>query len=148
MTGWALLPDSWGGALWRIFNGLLYAAGLSAWARRALPEGCSPSQRMALFLLVLPLSVHSMHNGQANVVMLAALLLGLTAASAENWNRAAGWFAFAALIKGYPLALGLLPEQSLQQGGCALRLLEPGARHIGRQPVAMARDGPADAVRP
>src|SRR6266571_1918841 len=26
--------------------------------------------------------------------------------------------------------------------------LEPGARHIGRQPVAMARDGPADAVRP
>jgi hypothetical protein len=103
MTGWALLPDSWGGALWRIFNGLLYAVGLMAWARRS-----SRAQRAALFLLVLPLSVHSMQNGQANVVMLGALLLGLAAASTEKWNQAAAWFALATLIKGYPLALALL----------------------------------------
>src|SRR5439155_15009413 len=108
MTGWAFLPDSWGGALWRIFNGLFYAAGLLAWARHVLPRGCSRSQRAALFLLVLPLSLHSLQNGQANVVMLGALLLGLAAASAEKWNQTAGWFALATLIKGYPLALALL----------------------------------------
>jgi len=108
ITGWALLPDSWGGALWRISSGLLYAAGLLAWARHVLPGGCSRSQRAAVFLLVLPLSVHSMQNGQANVVMLGALLLGLAMASAEKWNQAAAWFALATLIKGYPLALALL----------------------------------------
>src|SRR5205085_9519498 len=60
------------------------------------------------FLLVLPLSVHSLHNGQANVVMLGALLLGLAAASLDKWNQAAAWLALATLIKGYPLALALL----------------------------------------
>ena len=108
MAPFAMLPDNWGGALWRIVNGVLYATGLAVWARYALLAGCSRSQRAALFLLVLPLSVHSMQNGQANVTMLGALLLGLTAASAEKWNRAAGWLAVATLIKGYPLALALL----------------------------------------
>src|SRR5207244_11499934 len=46
--------------------------------------------------------------GQANVVMLSALLFGLAAASADHWNKAAAWFAFATLVKGYPLALALL----------------------------------------
>jgi hypothetical protein len=108
MTPWASLPDSWGGALWRIFSGLVYATGLRAWADKVLPERFSQCQRAILFLLVLPLSVHSMHNGQANVVMLGALLLGLAAASGEKWNQAAGWLALATLIKGYPLALALL----------------------------------------
>jgi hypothetical protein len=49
-----------------------------------------------------------MQNGQANVTMLGALLLGMAAASAQEWNRAAGWLALATLIKGYPLTLGLL----------------------------------------
>jgi hypothetical protein len=108
MTPWALLPDTWGGALWRISSGLLYATSLATWASHAVPGGCSRTQRAVLVLLVLPLSAHSMHNGQANVVMVAALLFGLAAASAEHWNRAASWFTVAALIKGYPLALGLL----------------------------------------
>lgn len=127
MTAWGFLPDSWGGALWRIGNDLLYAAGLLAWARHSLPSGCSRSQRSALFLLVLPLSVHSMQNGQANVVMLGALLLGLAAASAGKWNQTAGWFALATLIKGYPLALALLmaalyPRRFLVRFAVALAL--------------------------
>src|SRR6266852_3040758 len=104
MTPCALLPDAWGGALWRISNGLFYAVSLLAWARRFLP-GASRTQRAALLLLVLPLSVHSMQNGQANVVMLSALLLGLAAAGSQKWSQAAAWFALATLIKGYPLAL-------------------------------------------
>jgi hypothetical protein len=108
LTPWAVLPDRWGAALWRIFNGLFYAAALWAWMRSALPAVCSRSQQAALFLLVLPLSAHSMQIGQANVMMVGALLLGVTAASTEKWNRAACWLALATLIKGYPLALALL----------------------------------------
>jgi hypothetical protein len=108
MTGWAVLPDSWGGAFWRIFSGSLYAIGLFMWARHVLPTNSSRGERAALFLLVLPLSMHSLQNGQANVVMLGALLLGLAAASREKWNQAAAWLALATLIKVYPLALALL----------------------------------------
>jgi len=126
MTTLAVLPDNLGGAWRRIPNGSLYAAGLAAWARSILPAGGSRTQRAALFLLVLPLSVHSMQNGQANVTMLGALLLGLAAASAEQWNWAAGWLALATLSKGYPLALGLL-----------LAALYP-RRFLGRYTLALA----------
>src|SRR5439155_21431128 len=44
--------------------------------------------------------------GQANCVMLGALLLGVAAAARGHWNAAACGVALATLIKGYPLALG------------------------------------------
>jgi hypothetical protein len=80
-----------------------------------------------LFLLVLPLSAHSMHIGQANVVMVGALLFGVAAASTAKWNQAACWFAAATLIKGYPLALALLvaalfPRRFLPRYALALAL--------------------------
>jgi hypothetical protein len=108
MTPFSLLPDSWGNALWRIFNGLVCAAGIGAWARKVLPSHLSSSQRAALFLLVLPLAMHSLYNGQANLLMLGVLLLGLAAAAEGRWNWAAAWLALATLVKGYPLALALL----------------------------------------
>jgi hypothetical protein len=108
LTPFVLLPGSWGGALWKAFNCLFYAGALGIWARRLLTLRLSGNQLAGLFLLVIPLSMHSMYNGQANLVMLGACLLALTAAGEERWNRAAGWLALASLIKGYPLALALL----------------------------------------
>jgi hypothetical protein len=104
----ALLSDAWANALWRIFSCSIYAAGLWVWAHRVLPLHWTRERVAALFLLVLPISLHSMYNGQANVFMLGVLLLGLAAAATERWNQAAGWLALATLIKGYPLALALL----------------------------------------
>jgi hypothetical protein len=104
----AFLSEAWGNALWRISSCLIYAAGLWAWIHRGLPLHWSRERVAALFLLVLPISLHSMYNGQANVLMLGFLLLGLAAAAADQWNWAAGWLALATLIKGYPLALALL----------------------------------------
>jgi hypothetical protein len=49
-----------------------------------------------------------MYIGQANLLMLGAILLSFAAAADERWNRSAGWLALATLIKGYPLALALL----------------------------------------
>jgi hypothetical protein len=68
----------------------------------------TPAQVAALFLLALPLSLHSMYNSQANLFMVGAVLLSLDALLHRAWNWAAGWLAGAVLIKGYPLALALL----------------------------------------
>jgi hypothetical protein len=108
LTPLAVLPDGLGGALWKAGNCAFYAFALGVFVRRLVPARPDNTRTAALFLLVLPLSLHSMYNGQANLVMLGAVLLGLTAAAEDRWNRAAAWLAVATLIKGYPLALALI----------------------------------------
>jgi hypothetical protein len=108
VTPFAYLPDAWGNALWRVCNGLIFAVGIGAWARRALPGTRTPAELAALSLLVAPLALHSLQNAQANLMMVGATLFGLAAAAQQRWNRAAAWLALATLIKGYPLALALL----------------------------------------
>jgi hypothetical protein len=108
VSPFALLPGSWGNALWRIFSCAMYGAGLWSWGRRFLPGAAGRTELAAFLLLVLPTSIHSMYNAQANLVMLGAVLLGLSAAADERWNSASTWLALATLIKGYPIALALL----------------------------------------
>jgi hypothetical protein len=108
ITPFALLPTAWGNALWKVFCCLVYAAGLGAWARKVLPARLTVNQLAGLFLLALPLALHSMYIGQANLIMLGCALFGLAAATEERWNVTAGALALATLIKGYPLALALL----------------------------------------
>jgi len=107
LTPVAALPDSLGSALWKALNVTVYGVGLGAWARRVTPV-LGRNEKAVLFLLVIPGSMDSMYNGQANLVMLGSALLGLADAAGRRWNRAAGWMALATLIKGYPLALALL----------------------------------------
>jgi hypothetical protein len=108
LTPLAVLPDCWGGSIWKAFNIGVYALGLATACRHLLPTRLTRDQRAAVWLLALPLSFHSMYNGQANLIMLGTILLGLSAAARERWNRAALWIALATLVKGYPLALALL----------------------------------------
>jgi hypothetical protein len=108
LTPLAQLPESWGGALWKVINCGVYALGLGALVRKVVPVSLTRNQIAGLFLLALPLSLHSMYNSQANLMMLGACLLGLAAAAQGRWSWAAGWIAWATLIKGYPLALALL----------------------------------------
>ncbi len=108
LTPLASLPDCWGGSIWKAFNIAVYALGLASAVCHLLPVRLSENQRAALWLLALPLSFHSMYNGQANLLMLGCVLFGLSAAARDLWNRAALWLALATLIKGYPLALALL----------------------------------------
>lgn len=108
MTPLAYLPERLGAALWKLLNGAAYGFALSMWSRWALPGSRNRGEVARLCLLGLPLALHSMHNGQANLVMLAAALMAVTDAAGRRWNRAAGWLAAAVLIKGYPMALALL----------------------------------------
>jgi alpha-1,2-mannosyltransferase len=103
-----LLPDRLGNALWKIANGCVLAVGLRAFARSVVPAPPSPRLVSAVALLGLPAALISLYDGQANLVMVGAMLLGLEAAVRERWNVAALFLAAATLVKGYPLALALL----------------------------------------
>jgi hypothetical protein len=124
-----LLPDPVGGVLWRLLNGAAFLGGLAWWSRAAhsppahrkqsaLPEPEAPAgawltepeapARAWLALLVLPLAIGNLHNGQANLLVLGLLLAAMAAVAQERWTWAATCTALACLLKVYPLALGLL----------------------------------------
>ncbi|HEV3021842.1 MAG TPA: glycosyltransferase family 87 protein, partial [Pirellulales bacterium] len=108
MTPLAALPDEWGGVIWKLVNCGVFALGVRAWLGRLHLHELSRAQSAAVFLLVLPMSAHSMYNSQANLMMMGSLLLGLASACDERWNRAALWLAWATLLKVYPLAMAAL----------------------------------------
>jgi len=106
----SLLPDRVGGCLWRLLNAAIFLGGFAWWCAAVLPGWRSLSQgrRAALWLLLVPVAVGSLNNGQSNPLV-AGLLLGTVAAVAERrWNVAALCMIAAVLFKGYPLAIGLL----------------------------------------
>jgi hypothetical protein len=105
-----LLPEGVGGCLWRLLNAAVYLGGFAWWCLAVLPAGASLSrgQRAALWLLLIPLSVGSLHNGQSNALVAGLLLAATAGAARARWNLAAACVAVACLFKGYPLAVGLL----------------------------------------
>jgi hypothetical protein len=111
-----LLPDSLGGVLWRVLNAAAYLVAVVWWCSAALPQPLSRNQQAWLLLLLLPLSIGNLNNGQSNTVVMASLLLGVAALASRagrvsrGWHGtiAAGCVALACLFKVYPIALGLL----------------------------------------
>ena len=143
LTPLAVLPDGASAALWKLLNCGVFVWGLAAWGRRLAGGDWSRNERAAQLLLALPLSLHSMYNSQANLMMLGSLLLGLAAAAEQRWNRSALWLAWGTLIKGYPLALamlvaGLYPRRFAGRylAALALGLLLPFA---AQRPAVVAR---------
>jgi Glycosyltransferase family 87 len=59
-------------------------------------------------LLLLPLSIGNLNNGQASPLLIALLLLACLAVEERRWTLAAAAIAAAAYFKIYPLAIGLL----------------------------------------
>ncbi|MBX7103046.1 MAG: DUF2029 domain-containing protein [Gemmataceae bacterium] len=101
-----LLPlgEGWGGAAWRVLGVVTLAAGLHRWCR-VIAAGDSPALRGLVFLLIVPFMIQNVHNGQVNVLILGALLLGTADAQEDRLARSAGWFAAAILIKPYLIAV-------------------------------------------
>ncbi len=132
----ALIPDWAASALWHLATGLAYLSAVVCWFRRyesssllrcdtELPnaetkassgrtsassiESLSSSASTVLgLLLLLPLSIGNLNNGQASPLIIALLLCGCLAALDERWTLAAGCIAIATFFKIYPLAIGLL----------------------------------------
>jgi hypothetical protein len=106
----SMLPDCWGGVIWRLMNYVAYLAALVYFFHAVVPGAnvLSNRQQAVWWLLLIPLSLPSMNNGQANVLMLALLLTTAAAVMREHWNLAALALAGAFYLKLYPLAIAML----------------------------------------
>jgi hypothetical protein len=106
----SLLPDAWGGVLWRLSSFACFLGAFAWFVGGVLPgaERLGPLGTAALWLLIVPLSLGSMNNGQANVLLMALLLASAAAAVTERWNLTACFLAGACLLKIYPVAVALL----------------------------------------
>jgi hypothetical protein len=101
------LPVRLGGVVWRLLNGGVFLGGFAWWLRTA-PATRTARQQGILFLLLVPLSLSSLNNGQPNPLVMGLLLAGLAAVERERWNLAAVLIVLATAVKVYPLAIGLL----------------------------------------
>jgi hypothetical protein len=94
--------------LWRSVNFGVYVSGLWYCCEAGLPRIFSRSQRAALFLLVLPLSIGSLNNAQSNPLLIGLMLIAVAAVLEDRWTLSAMAIALATLFKLYPIVLGLL----------------------------------------
>jgi hypothetical protein len=102
------LPDSVGGVLWRLINAGVLLSGFGAWLRWAAPRPTTAREQAVLFLLILPMSLSSLNNGQPNALVIG-LLFWTAAAIGRGWWSAAAVFAVLAIaVKVYPIAVALL----------------------------------------
>ncbi len=108
LVPFSIIPDPLGAILWRLVGEALFIGALVWWLRVVAPRPLTPAQYALVFLLVLPLVIHNLNNGQANLHVAGLVLLGVAAAGAERWNLAAAAVALATLLKLYPIAIGLL----------------------------------------
>jgi hypothetical protein len=102
------LPDVAGAFGWRLLNLGLYVVGLAYWLRSGLPRPLSARQEALFYLLLAPLSIYGLINGQANGLVIGLLLLTAATVVQGRWNWAAAFMALACLLKIYPIAFGLL----------------------------------------
>src|SRR5205823_713455 len=93
------------GVLWRWINAMAFAAALALWCRTWRREW---TETAAAFLLVLPLAIGGLNNGQCNALVAGLLLATVVAFDRGRWTLAATAMSAAVLFKVYPLALGLL----------------------------------------
>jgi hypothetical protein len=110
------LPTWLGGVLWRLLGGAVYAAALIWWGRFLLARTVPASRQRIpdrnwlaiLFLLVLPLSLDNLNNGQSNLLMIGMIMFSILACGSQLWTLAAVCAAAACLLKVYPLVVAML----------------------------------------
>jgi hypothetical protein len=110
LAPFALFSAEYGGVLWRLASIACFIGFFAWYLRDALPIGrpLADNEKALLWLLLMPLSLASINNGQANVLLVGLLLGAATAVVKERWNLAAALLAGACLLKLYPLAIALL----------------------------------------
>jgi hypothetical protein len=102
----ALLSQNTGEVIWRVLLGL--ALPLALWFNARKLFDFSEKEFAWLFALVLPLTLSSLNDGQANLILIVLFLCATAAASQSCWFTCAFCAAFAVYWKIYPIALALL----------------------------------------
>jgi hypothetical protein len=103
-----MLPRPLDEILWRLVNLAVYLGALAWWSRAVLPRPLTAAQLAGLYLLIVPMSLGNLNNGQANLAVIGLLLAGTAAVAQRRWPLAGTAAALACLLKLYPLAVGLL----------------------------------------
>jgi alpha-1,2-mannosyltransferase len=103
-----LLPDRVGGILWRLLGVAALVGAWHYWKRSPAAAGWPPLWDAAVWLLMLPLVIGNVNNGQTNVIMAALMIVATAATTRQAWWLAAGCLTAAISLKLYPLALALL----------------------------------------
>lgn len=94
----AVLPTPVADLAWRYLMAALLIAGLWRMARAISEEG-APQRFLVATVLVLPLSLGALRNGQANAMFAALSLLAAAALAARQWNLAAVWLTLSLAVK-------------------------------------------------
>jgi hypothetical protein len=104
----ALIPDAVGSALWRLLIVGVYLLAFIFWLQRFAKDSDGAEFFPVAMLLLLPLSVGNMNNGQASLLVLGLLLFAGIAIAASRWTAGALLIALATFFKIYPVVVGLL----------------------------------------
>lgn len=105
MVPLALLPQLAADMLWRFLSLGAFLAALYRWKN----SGLSPQSGWPLALVLLaPLILGNLNNGQANLLVIALLIAAVAAIRRDCWTTAAVCFVLPAYLKIYPAVVGLL----------------------------------------
>ena len=103
----SLLPPGLGNVAWRLLNLAVFLGAVATWLRSGIARIDAPRHAL-VFLLMLPLSIGNINNGQANPLMIGLIMGAVLAARTERWLAGALCVAVITFFKIYPLAVGLL----------------------------------------
>jgi Glycosyltransferase family 87 len=118
------LPTSVGSVLWRLLNACVLIVALRWWMRARMYERIPETLNWLVYLLILPLTVGNLNNGQVNPMIIGLLMISILAARDERWTVSAVCMAVATYLKVYPLSVGLLLVLIYpRQFGCRLLLI-------------------------
>lgn len=106
----AVLPERLEPVVWRLLGGVLFIVGF-ALASRTLDWNWNErtvQQRHWAWVLLLPMAIGNLHNGQANIHLAGVMLFAVFAAGQARWMICAALLALACLFKIYHIATALL----------------------------------------
>ena len=102
----ALISQNVSEVLWRLLLGL--ALPLSLWFNARALFGFSQKELACLLLLILPLTLSNLNNGQANIILIVLLLAATGAVLQSHWWTCAFCASLAVYWKIYPVVFALL----------------------------------------
>ena len=102
----ALISQGLSEVLWRFLLGVTFP--LSLWYNGRTLFGFSKSQFACAFLLILPLTLSNLNNGQANLILIVLLLVATATALQSLWWTCALCASLVVYWKIYPVVFALL----------------------------------------
>src|SRR5262245_60286200 len=101
LAPYSRLPERAGNVVWRLLSAGAFLGAFAWWLGTVGPGPAAPAprQRGILFLLLVPLALGSLNNGQPNPLLAGLLLAAVAAAARGRWALCAACVALATAFK-------------------------------------------------